>query len=440
MGAVFMFGLVDPVLVGMLEESLEALPPGDSPLRASLLGRLAGALQPTTNMDEPVEVAREAIATARRLGDCRTLLEVLHDAISALMDTVDPAEHRALNLEVESLALELGDRERLLRTHGRLAIAHLALGELALADARIDAFDALSKELAAPWVGFRAHLLRAVRAQMHGRFADAERHAAGGARQRNERGRAARARALRVEPRCAATCEPSATTSSSPGRAKCAPHATSFAFHPCGKRRRPRSIHGRREDEAQARLYLGLLPKELPNNLFALSMLVEAVAVAGSRELVEAVCERIAAARDEYVMLGMSYFAWEGPRSRLLGLLLGVLERWEEAEAAFEDALERCTRLDAGPYRARTEYEFGRMLAARGRPEDNERARALFMAARAHAVELELAEPARAHRCAPARPRDERARHRHRATLESTRASRERRFPSRSCSKASSSA
>jgi hypothetical protein len=46
-GGVFVFGVVDPVLVGMLEDSLEVLPPGDSPLRARLLARLAAALQPS---------------------------------------------------------------------------------------------------------------------------------------------------------------------------------------------------------------------------------------------------------------------------------------------------------------------------------------------------------------------------------------------------------
>ena len=50
-GRVFAFGVVDPVLVGMLEESLEVLPPGDSALRARLLARLAAALQPSPTSD-----------------------------------------------------------------------------------------------------------------------------------------------------------------------------------------------------------------------------------------------------------------------------------------------------------------------------------------------------------------------------------------------------
>jgi hypothetical protein len=388
-GRVFTFGSVDPVLVGMLEESLEALPPGDSPLRARVLGRLAGALQPSSKMDEPIAVAREAIATARRLGDPRTLLEVLHDAISALMDMVDPVEQRAVNLEAERLALDLGDRERLLRTHGRLAFAHLALGELALADARIDAFEALAEELAAPWLGFRAPLLRAVRAQMHGRFAEAEQHAETAlamgtanheplVRALYASNREARLRASERHDELLAW-EGELRGSRDKFRSASMWQASGAA-----------QIHARREDEAQTALYLGLIPKDLPDNLFATSMLVEAAVIAGSREFAERVYERVAAARDEYVVLGMSYFSWEGPRSRMLGLLLGRLERWDEAEAAFQDAIERCIKLDAKPFLARTEYEYGRMLSERNRPEDRERVSSLFSQARAHALELEL--------------------------------------------------
>ena len=129
-GRVFAFGIVDPVLVDMLEESLEALAPGDSALRARLLARLAAALQPSPKSDEPVAVAREAIATARRLDDRAALLDTIYTALAALMDMVDPAETLALNLEVERLALDAQDRERLLRTHLRLAICHLGMGDI----------------------------------------------------------------------------------------------------------------------------------------------------------------------------------------------------------------------------------------------------------------------------------------------------------------------
>ena len=65
------------------------------------------------------------------------------------------------------------------------------MGEVEACDARIDAFEALAAELRAPWYGWWAGMLRAVRATMQGRFDEAERLAAeardAGARRRDTR-------------------------------------------------------------------------------------------------------------------------------------------------------------------------------------------------------------------------------------------------------------
>jgi len=174
-GGVFVFGVVDPVLVGMLEESLEELPPGDSALRARLMARLAAALQPNPKSSEPVAVAREAIAIARRLGDDGALLDTLYAAVAALMDIVDPAETRALNVEIAALAQARGDRERLLRTYLRLAINHLGVGEIEACNTRVAEFEAMAAELRAPWYAWWAGMVRAMLATIEGRFDDAER-------------------------------------------------------------------------------------------------------------------------------------------------------------------------------------------------------------------------------------------------------------------------
>ena len=174
-GRVFLVAVVDPILVGMLEEALGAQPAGDSSMRARLLARLGAALQPTSNPEEPLVVVREAIAVARRLGDRQVLLETLHDGVSALMDVVDASERYPLNLETADLAVELGDRARLLRVRARLAIDHWRSGRWRLPTARIEAYEALATELRASTHAWRALQLRSMRALMEGRFADAER-------------------------------------------------------------------------------------------------------------------------------------------------------------------------------------------------------------------------------------------------------------------------
>jgi tetratricopeptide (TPR) repeat protein len=386
-GRVFSFGAVDPVLIGMLEASLEALPPGDSALRARLLGRLAAALQPAVNVDEPVAVALDAIQTARRLGDRRTLLDVMHDSISAITDCADAAGALALNLEAESLARELGDRERLLTTHGRLFFLYLSLGQLEQADARATAFEALAQELAAPWIGYRAHFFRSVRATMHGRFAEAE---------------AALAEALRLGTEAR---DPAASGLCASGREALARASERYdvlmAPESMARRERPhyrfapawQGLHaglayGRREEPEQAARTYQLMPSSYPQNLFSYFFLTEMVAVGGTSEAAERLLALVSDCKDRFLGLAWSYAAWEGPRTRLLGLLYGRLRRYDEASHAFELALADLTRLDTGPYLARTEYEYGRMLSEKGDPNDTERARELFTNARARASAL----------------------------------------------------
>ncbi len=389
-GRVFTFAVVDPVMVQLIEDALESQPPGDSATRARLLARLAGALQPSTTPEEPVRIAREAIATARRLGDPRGLLETMHDGLSALMDVVDPRERRALNLEVEALAIAQNDRERHLRTHARLAMDHLSLGEFPEADVRIDAFAQLARELRASWTLWRVPLLRAMRAVTGGRFDDAERLE-----------EEARTLALSLQ-------DPQAERAiilHHEGLLRTAArHDEMRAWEPRTRQARSTFHNGhawqglgsallftRLEDPDAVRFHLEALPDELRrpiDNLFGLFFMAEAVAYVGTPELARNLYDRLAPSGDQYVMLGMTQFQWEGPVARLLALLAARLERWDDAGLHFEDAILRLRRLQARPHLARAQYEFGRALQERGRAEDGERVHELFEDARAIAADL----------------------------------------------------
>lgn len=396
-GRVFTFGEVDLVLVGLLEEALEALPPGDSPTRARLLARLGAALQPATQTDEPVRVAREAIETARRLGDRRVLLETMFDGISALMDVVEPRERLALNLELEGLAVTEGDRERLLRTHLRLAIDHLALGQLELADARIEAFEELARALRAGYALWRAPLLRALRAMMHGRFAESERLVSEGAALAEALRDPQRDRALvlmREGLYRAAERHEDMLAHEGAVRRQRATYRNGIAWQALGSA----LTFSRMEDTRRAREELALIPADLmppSDNVFAVFAAAEAVAWAGSDAMAERFVELLAPLADEYAMLGMTALQWEGPVPRLLALLEARLGRWAPAEAHFEEAAARARRLDTRPQLARIQYEHGRALLSRGRPGDLARGRALVEAARALADELGMSGLAR---------------------------------------------
>jgi tetratricopeptide (TPR) repeat protein len=389
-GRVFTFGVVDPILVGMIEEALAALPAGDSPLRARLLARLGGALQPSLVAEEPVAVAREAIATARRLGDPRVLLETMYDGLSALMDVVDPRERLALNLENEHLTRAFGDRERLLRTHLRLAIDHLALGQFTAADARIDALADLAAEMRAPWTLWRAPVLRSVRAAIEGRFAEAEQRIA----EAEAIGRGAQdpqvegAMILHREAFLRAAERHDEMIAIDPqARRERASFSSGSAWQAIGSA----LSYSRVEDTEKARLHFDLLPAEMRppvDNLFAIFSVGETIAFIGSPALAAQMSEIVAPFADQYMMLGMTQMHWQGPVTRLLALLAGRRERWEEALSYFEDAMARCRRLGARPYLARTEYELARTLIDRGVAGDRTRVRSLLDSAHQTATEL----------------------------------------------------
>jgi hypothetical protein len=389
-GRVFTMAIVDPLLVGLIEESLGALPTEDSSLRVRLLARLAAALQPARDMREPVRVAEEAIASARRLGDPATLLGAIIAGMSAMMDIVDARERLPLNLEAEQLAVRLGESEALLRTQARLAIDQLELGDLPGADARIAAFESLAADLRAPWWAWRGPMLRAMRAAQQGRFAEAERLgdeglAAGRAAGEPDAERIcllAREGLLRAWER----------------------HADMVAFEPTARRLRS-SLHwgdawqaaasalvaARLEDESSARRYLAMAPPELSPpaaNPYAIFFFAEPAALVGPDDLAARLHALLEPAAGRAVVMGLSAFSWEGPVDRLLALLEIRLGRWDQALAHFGSALSELERLDAGPYLARTRYELARALLQRGRAEDRSRAQELLVAARTGAESL----------------------------------------------------
>ena len=174
-GSIFRFAVVDPALVGLLEEALAGLPPGESPLRARLLARLAAALQPADDPERPLGIARDAIAMADRVADDATRLGVLTAATSAMAYFEAPEVRRPFDLELIALGERLGDRVAVVRGHLRLAWDLLETGDTAGADAEIAAHDRLIARTPLPELVWRAPLLRAMRAIMRGDFAAAER-------------------------------------------------------------------------------------------------------------------------------------------------------------------------------------------------------------------------------------------------------------------------
>jgi uncharacterized protein HemY len=77
-----------------------------------------------------------------------------------------------------------------------------------------------------------------------------------------------------------------------------------------------------------------------------------------------------------------------GAMSRYLGALATTLERWDEAEQHFEDALAMNARMEAWPWLAHTQYQYATILLSRDQPGDDEKARELLQSALLTAREL----------------------------------------------------
>lgn len=172
-GGVIVAAKVDPGLVSALRSSLAALPAEHIAMRAQVQARLAGALQPAPDPNEPIEMARDAIAMARSTGDEEVIYKVLRSAISALMDFALPDERIPLNEEFDSLAQRFGDVPGQFRSQLRLMIDACEAADRDKMDSAIDRIHRLAEKIGLPHYRWRAASARAMQATIDGNFAQA---------------------------------------------------------------------------------------------------------------------------------------------------------------------------------------------------------------------------------------------------------------------------
>src|SRR5690606_10637566 len=146
-GAEIVVAMIDPALIGLLEEALEALPEEPSAKRVLVLARLAGALQPAADPQGPGLLARQATEEAGTLADPHVLRVVLASAGSALVEYADPAERLEIDREMYALAVEAGDRDHAVRAQGRIVLDRLELGGVEAAREAVSTFARLADEI-----------------------------------------------------------------------------------------------------------------------------------------------------------------------------------------------------------------------------------------------------------------------------------------------------
>ena len=114
---------------------------------------------------------------------------------------------------------------------------------------------------------------------------------------------------------------------------------------------------------------------------------LEVADLAGDADLAAAWERPLALAAERGVVLATG---WVFLVARALGVIAGLARDWPRAEAHFEHALAAAEAMQARTELARTAFDWARMLAARGRRRDGERAAALAGRAASLAAELGL--------------------------------------------------
>jgi DNA-binding SARP family transcriptional activator len=383
----------DRALVPLLEEGLAALAEDDFELRARLLARLAGALRDEPSRDRRDALSGEAVELARRTGDAAALAYALDGRASAIVAPDTVAECLALGSELCEVAERCGDRERVIAGHSHRHIAQMQVGDVRAAELELDAMIAIADELKQPARLWQAWGARAMLTIAAGRLDEGEelssRALALG--ERAQRDAAIPVYQLQRYTLCEFrgtldAVEPAIRDliADHPARAvfRCA-HALLLA-------RLGRLPETGRALEELAHDDFSALPFD-QEWLFGMSLLAEtagSLGDAGSAGVVHRLLEPWAALNVVDVGEGM-----RGSVARYLGIAATTMRRWDEAERHFERAAAMNARMGARPWLAYTRDDHARMLLARERPGDRERARRLLDEAHAGYREIGMRPP-----------------------------------------------
>lgn len=389
-GTALIYGNVDLELVALLEEALDALAPQDSALRARLMARLAAALQPADDPEGPMQIARESIAMARRLGDRETLLDTLRNGGSAMVDLGDLEERIVLDREHAVLAEELGNPVEALRGNLRSIMDFLELGRLDDAFRAIRSCERIAEELDHPAYRWRPIALRVLRATWEGDFDEAE-GLAEQVRELGERGSDPNAGAVYAMQKTRLLQLRGDFDAQLPYLKEVDRHWDDTEI---GRTHADLIIGA--EHVAAGRIALGVrnydraaAAKILRMGDHTLQLSFARICVAAAdRDLGEQLYRRLLLSGDHLVTGGILYLTLDGPASWGLASLARFLGREAEAREHYEHAIELAKKTAGGPVHTLIRCEYAGLLAGSEAPADLARASSLAREAKTEAAIL----------------------------------------------------
>jgi tetratricopeptide (TPR) repeat protein len=365
----------DDRLVPLLEEGLAALGDRDVELRTRLLARLAGALRDEHSRDRRDGLATEAVELARIAGNSAALAYALAGRAHAITapDTVD--ECLSLGTELQNVATQSGDRERVVAAHAIRFMAQLMVGDVRGAEVDLAASSVIAQELGQPAQLWDVCAGRALLALAAGRFAEADELAT--------EAWALGEHAIPEGARPTYHLQQYGLSELRGGLDELEPAirdlVAGYAARPVFRcvlahlhARLGRLPEARRELEHFAAGHFSALPFD-QEWLFGMSLLAESSALVDDGDSAATLYELLAPwGAFNAVDVGEGF---RGSIFRYLGILSTTLSRWDDAVRQFEAALQMNEGMGARPWLALTQHDYGRMLLARNRLEDRRRAR-----------------------------------------------------------------
>ena len=387
---IWQFSRGDMEHVPLLESALAVLGADDSPLRVRLLTRLAaGPLRdPRFPRERRRSVGEEALEMARRVEDPATLAYALAGYIAANHSPEFTRKQLTLGTELVQVAIEAGEPERAVEGHEHRITALLELGEIQAVKAEFARMAQLADELRQPSQDWYVASYGALLALLGGELCEGEDVIA-----------SARSAGLQAESWNAGVSH--ALQLYLLRREQGRLDEVEDLVRRSAERYRTlpiwRCVLAQMAAElghtAEARAALDALADDgfanLPVTddwLVSLGLLAEAASTLQETQRAPDLYQLLLPYGDR---VAVSYTAFStGSVARSLGLLATVTKRWDDAERHFEEALELNERVGARPWLARTQEDYARMLLARARPGDHDRALQLLADARSNFREL----------------------------------------------------
>ena len=376
----------DDQLIPLLEDGLAAIGEQDEVLRTRLLARLAGALRDEYSRERRAALSGEAIELARRTQDAAALAYALDGRAAAIFAPDTLHECLALGTELQGVAGEIGDQERVLAGLWNTFMVRVVLGEIDEASSDLAEAARITAALQLPVELQLVHASRAMMALAVGDLLEAEALIESGF-----------VIGRRAQPDMSLPTYRLQRYTLRDFQGRIAEMESEIHELAAEYPARPvfgcvvAHLHARldRRDEATraledlARGGFASLPFD-QEWLYALSLSAEASAALEHSDSAGALYELLLPWADLNVADQPEAFG--GAVSRYLGLLAATIERWDEAGAHFEHALAMNARMGARPWLAHTQRDYARMLLTSG--QSNARAVELLAAARESYREL----------------------------------------------------